>query len=230
MRRHSSGFTIVELMIAMVVLMIVTAMAIPQYLSAIQRGHEAAAVSYLRQVQTAQEAYQLANHEYADTFAKLQPYVSAHLEMPPLPDGGLDSFATVAFAAPLQQGTPPGQGGTPPGQGGTPPGQGGTPPGQGGTPPGQGGTPPGQGGTPPGQGGTPPGQGGAPPGSTGTPSSDTKLYSLYIFTLTRPDTSHWNCTAEPVRNRLNSRFYYSDETLSIRYAFGALADALSPQI
>ncbi len=218
MMRQSSGFTIVELMIAMVVLMIITAMAIPHYLSALQRGHEAVAVSFLRQIQASQEAYRLANQQYADTFAKLQPYMSAELVPPALPDGAGDGgFVTTVFAAPLPPGAPQGNSGSAPGQGG-------------GTPPGQGGTPPGQGGTPPGQGGTPSGQGGGSSGGGTPPAADTKIYSMYIFSLSNPDNTHWSCTAEPVRDRLSNRFYYSDESNVIRYSIGALADSASSQI
>jgi len=129
------GFTLVELLIVLAVLAVISAIAISYFMSAVQRSREAAAVGYLRHIQAAQENYRIAHKEYADTFTKLAPYMTASLESPPSPGGMSDSFlAAVALAAPRQGGTPPGQGGTPPGQGGTPPGQGGTPPGQGGTP------------------------------------------------------------------------------------------------
>lgn len=261
MRHDADGFTLVEMIIVVVVLMIITAIAVPHYLSALQRGHEAYAVSTLRAVQTGEEGYRLQFHEYAGSFSLLDAYASVEVNPDEFP--AFDS-APVAYAAPLpafsfqghsgtspghggtppgQGGTPPGQGGTPPGQGGTPPSQGGTPPGQGGTPPGQGGTPPGQGGTPPGQGGTPPGQGGTPPGQTGGaaggggttpattyPLTDTMVKSLYIFQLTQTDADHWQCTAQPVRDRLTSRFFYIDDTGVIRATTGALANASSPTL
>jgi prepilin-type N-terminal cleavage/methylation domain-containing protein len=229
MKRHSSGFTIVELMVAMVILMIIMAIAIPHYLSALQRGHEAVAVSFLRQIDTGQEAYRLANDKYADTFQKLQPYVSAGLMKPSSPDafaGG--GFVSVAYAAPL----PPSQGksGSAPGtSGSTPPGQGGTPPGQSGTPPGQGGGSSGSGGSSSG-GSSTGGSSGSTSGGSTTPGGDTKVYSMYIFTLTSPDNNHWNCTAEPVRDRLSNRFFFADETNTIHVTIGTMADAASPQI
>ncbi len=242
MKRRAAGFSLVELLIVMVVIMILAAIAIPQYMSAIQRSHEAYAASYLRQVQTGEEAFRLEFHKYTGSFSQLRAYVSVQAAPPSFP--GLDS--PVAFAVPLpagafqgHSGSAPGHGGTPPGQGGTPPGQTGTPPGQGGTPPGQGGTPPGQGGTPPGQGGTPPGQGGTPPGQTGGTSgttgttaaaSDTAVRSMYIFELTLLDDDHWQCTAQPVRDRLSNRFFFIDDTGVIRYQVGALATASSPAL
>jgi prepilin-type N-terminal cleavage/methylation domain-containing protein len=234
MKRASNGFTIVELMIAMAIFMIICAIAIPNYMSATQRAHEAVAVSFLRQLQTGQEAYRLNNQQYADTFAKLQPYVSADLSNPSFPTPGLgDVFITTVYAEPIPN-PPQGNSGSAPGQGGSNPGNGGNPPGQGGSNPGNGGNPPGQGGSNPGNGGSNPGQGGSGSGGgstgSGSATSDSKVYSMYIFQLTLTDPQHWSCTAEPVRDRLNSKFYYTDQSNVIRFSVGSLADSLSPQI
>jgi type II secretory pathway pseudopilin PulG len=238
MRRSSSGFTIVELMVAMVIFMIICAIAIPSYMSATQRAHEAVAVSFLRQIQTGQEAYRLNSQQYADTFAKLQPYVSADLVEPALPEPGF-GLTTVAYAEPLPPNAGQGNGGSGGGQGGSNPGNSGSAPGQTGSNPGQGG------GTPPGQGGSAPGQSGSSSGSTGSSSSsgnsgsssgtgtapsDSKVYSMYIFQLTLSDPLHWSCSAEPVRDRTNSKFYFTDQTNIVRYAVGSIADSLSPQL
>jgi type II secretory pathway pseudopilin PulG len=245
----------VELLVVLTILLVIAALAIPNYLSAMQRAREAGAIGFLRQVQTAQETYRIANHEYADTFAKLKPYFATQTAVSAFPSNH-PSGVLFAFAMPDpspgivqgqgQGGTPPGQGGTPPGQGGTPPGQGGTPPGQGGTPPGQGGTPPGQGGAPPGGVGTTPGGGTAPGGGTngstpggnspggttpgGAAHTDSMVQSLYIYRLSRPSTLQWQCTVEPVRDRTFGRFFYSDNSNIIRYAVGAIPTASSPQI
>ena len=230
MRAHARGYSFVELLVVLTILLVIAAIAIPSYLSAMQRAREAGAVGFLRQVQTAQETYRIANHEYADTFAKLKPYLATQAALPALPADS-PSGMLFAFASPdPSPGLPQGQG---KGQGGTPPGQGGTPPGQGGTPPGQGGTPPGQGGTPPGQGGTPPGQGGTPPGGTtsgGTTYSDSMVQSLFIYRLSRPTTLQWQCVVEPLRDRTIGRFFYTDNSNVIRFAVGAIPTASSPQI
>lgn len=244
MRTRARGYSFVELLVVLTILLVIAALAIPNYLSAMQRAREAGAIAFLRQVQTAQETYRIANHEYADTFAKLKPYLATQAALPAFPSNH-PSGVLFAFAMPEpspgvpqgqdHSGTPPGQGGTPPGQGGTPPGQGNTPPGQGGTPPGQGGTPPGQGGAPPGGGGTTPGGGasGSTPGGT-TPSgaahTDSMVQALYIYRLSRPSTLQWQCTVEPVRDRTVGRFFYSDNSNIIRYAVGAIPTASSPQI
>ena len=268
MKRTSGGFTIVELMVAMVIFMIICAIAIPNYLSATQRAHEAVAVSFLRQVQTGEEAYRLNNQQYADSFAKLQPYIAADLVIPEIPSRGLGfEFVSVAYAepsptappqgnsgsAPGQTGSTPGQTGSNPGNGGNPPGQGGSSPGNSGSAPGQTGSTPGQGGSNPGNSGSAPGQTGSTPGQTGstpgqggagsgsgstgtdstTPgvaNADTKVYSMYIFSLSQTDAQHWSCTAEPIRDRLNSKFYYTDDSNVIHVSVGSLADSLSPQL
>jgi prepilin-type N-terminal cleavage/methylation domain-containing protein len=255
LRTEAQGFSFVELLVVVTIILVLAAIAIPNYLSALQRAHEAGAIAFLRQVQTAQETYRIANHEYADTFAKLRPYLSTQASLRVVPVNSL-SGVLFALAMPVpslglaqgqgQSGTPPGQGGTPPGQSGTPPGQGGTPPGQGGTPPGQSGTPPGQGGTPPGQGGTPPGQGATTPGQSGTPPSgggtptgtasgaktysDSMVQSLYIYRLSRPSTLEWQCVVEPLRDRTIGKYFYSDNSNVIRFAVGAIPSASSPQI
>jgi type II secretory pathway pseudopilin PulG len=236
MKRATGGFTIVELMVAMVIFMIICAIAIPNYMSATQRAHEAVAVSFLRQVQTGEEAYRLNSQEYADTFAKLQPYISADLVQPVFPEPGLgDFFVSTAYAEPIPAGAPQGNSGSAPGNSGSSPGNSGSAPGNSGSSPGNSGSAPGHGGSNPGNSGSGSGSTGTTgsgSGSTGsvTPVADTKVYSKYIFQLTLTDSSHWFCTAEPVRDRLNSRFYYTDQTDVIRVSVGSLADSLSPQL
>jgi prepilin-type N-terminal cleavage/methylation domain-containing protein len=141
MNRRRNGFTIVELLVVMAIIMIVTAIAVPHFLSAVQRGHEAAAVGFLRQLQNAQETYRLANHQYANTFASL-------------------SLASIGSGS----------------------------------------------------------------------SGGSLVSSMYIFTLTQPDPTHWQCTAEPVSDRLTSRYFYSDDSGLIRFALGTMANASSPEL
>lgn len=231
MRPRERGFSLVELLVVIGILLTISAIAIPSYMSAIQRAHEASAVAFLRQVQAAQETFRMANHEYAESFAKLAPYLSAGA-FPPQMHFGTSPDVLFAFSLPPQseKGQGQGPGGTPPGQGGTPPGQGGTPPGQGGTPPGQGGTPPGQGGTPPGHGGSPAGGGGSLSGGAGAATADSLVRSMYIFRLTRTQPLQWQCIAEPVRDRTENKFFYTDSSNVVRYAIGAMPSASSQQL
>jgi hypothetical protein len=53
---------------------------------------------------------------------------------------------------------------------------------------------------------------------------------MYIFQLTLLDSNHWQCTAEPVRDRLTNRFFFMDDTGVIRYSTGSLATVSSPEL
>lgn len=109
MRLNKRGFSLIELLLVVAIILVIIAIGTPMILRSMQTAYDASAVAYLRQMQRAQENYRVVNREYAKSFDQLGVYIT-------------DSVPT-------------GQGGTPPGQGGTPPGQGGTPPGQGGPPP-----------------------------------------------------------------------------------------------
>jgi prepilin-type N-terminal cleavage/methylation domain-containing protein len=104
MRPQGRGFSLLEVMIVVAIILAIASIAIPSYMSAIQRAHEAAAVGYLRALITAQEAYHADNDEYADKFASLGPYLSSALLSPPGANGW--PSASMAFAltvaAPLQ--------------------------------------------------------------------------------------------------------------------------------
>lgn len=222
------GFSLVELLIVMGILLTISAIAVPYYMSAVQVAHEAAAVGFLRHVREAQENYRTTHGEYAKTFEELGPQLNVRLNEAQPPQWATVAFGiSMALAAPLQ-GQGQGKGPT-----GTPPGQGGTPPGQGGTPPGQGGTPPGQGGTPPGQSGTPPGPVTPPPAGTGAPTlpvSDSLVRSMYIFRMTREMPLHWSCIAEPLRDRTVNKFFYIDASGVLRYSAGSIPTAQSPPL
>ena len=112
MRLNKRGFSLIELLLVVAIILIITAIGTPYIMRSMQSAHDAGAVAYLRQMQRAQENYRVVNGEYADSFDQLGVYISDSV---PTGQGG-------------PGGTPPGQGGTPPGQGGTPPGQGGPSP------------------------------------------------------------------------------------------------------
>ena len=135
MIHNRRGFSLVELLLVVAVILIIVAIGTPYFLRTTQIAHDASAVAYLRQLQRAQENYRAVNGEYAVSFSQLESNLTFQLAPPRFP---LSPFPRVVLAhagpVPLQGGPPPGQGGTPPGQGGTPPGQGGTPPGGGGPP------------------------------------------------------------------------------------------------
>jgi hypothetical protein len=52
----------------------------------------------------------------------------------------------------------------------------------------------------------------------------------YIFTLQRPTPTTWTCTVAPVRDRVNSKFFYLDQTGVMRVELGKFAGSTSPQL
>jgi prepilin-type N-terminal cleavage/methylation domain-containing protein len=78
----SRGFSLVELMIVMAIILLLAAIAIPRYLTAQQKAYEASAVSFLRTLQTEQEAYRLANGQYAQNFQQLGLYAHGPVRAP----------------------------------------------------------------------------------------------------------------------------------------------------
>ncbi len=176
MRLNKRGFSLIELLLVVAIILVIIAISTPMILRSMQQAYDASAVAYLRQLQGAQENYRLVNREYADSFSQLEPYLTSQLAPRGLP---LSPFPRVVLAhagpVPLQVGTPPGQGG-------------------------------------------------------GAPQVDQLVRSMYIFGMTRSAGDHWEATAEPVRDRTDNRYYYTDETGVIRFAVGSLADASSPPI
>ncbi len=70
-RRSPAGFSLVELMIVLAIMLLLAALALPRLLDAQRKAYEAAVVSFIRTLQTNQESYRLANGSYADNFNDL---------------------------------------------------------------------------------------------------------------------------------------------------------------
>jgi len=70
-RNSTTGFSLVELMVVMAIMLLLAAMAVPRFLDAQMRAYEASAVSFLKILQSNQEAYRLAHGSYADNFTDL---------------------------------------------------------------------------------------------------------------------------------------------------------------
>ena len=66
------GWTLVELMIALVVLSVITALAMPTFFDAVRKGRRADAVAALSTLQQAQERWRSNNPSYADSLTTLR--------------------------------------------------------------------------------------------------------------------------------------------------------------
>ena len=70
-RKVKNGFTLVELLVVVLIIGILAAIAVPQYQKAIEKSKAVQAITLLRAVQKAQEAYFLANGKLATDFNEL---------------------------------------------------------------------------------------------------------------------------------------------------------------
>lgn len=70
-KKHAAGFTLIELVIAVVIVGILAAIAIPSYRSFIVKGNRAVAQRALIELATKQEARFLRAHQYATTLTQL---------------------------------------------------------------------------------------------------------------------------------------------------------------
>ncbi len=82
MRFHKRGFSLIELLLVVAIILVLTAIGTPFLLKSLQQAHNAAAMGYLRELQRAQEQYRLQNNEYADTFTNLEGFITADLVIP----------------------------------------------------------------------------------------------------------------------------------------------------
>jgi type IV pilus assembly protein PilA len=69
--RAEKGFTLMELMIVLALILIIAAIAIPSMIDAKMNANEAAAVGCIRSINTAEVSYQAVYGGYADTLANL---------------------------------------------------------------------------------------------------------------------------------------------------------------
>src|SRR3954471_20871403 len=69
--KQERGFSLIELLIVVAIILIIAAIAIPNLLSARMQANESSAVGTLRTLNTAQQNYQIIYGTYADDLAKL---------------------------------------------------------------------------------------------------------------------------------------------------------------
>lgn len=93
--RRSSGFTLIELMIAVVIVGILLAVAFPSFMDSIRKGRRSEAFSALAAMQQAQERYRGNNPSYAST-SELATASPAAVASPTRPGG----YYTLSVASP----------------------------------------------------------------------------------------------------------------------------------
>lgn len=69
--KNNKAFTLIELLVVVLIIGILAGVALPQYQKAVEKSRGAQALSLLKSVVQAQEAYHIANGDYATNFDEL---------------------------------------------------------------------------------------------------------------------------------------------------------------
>jgi type IV pilus assembly protein PilA len=77
MRKQQKGFSLIELLIVVAIILIIAAIAIPNFLRSRIQANEASAVASMRTINSAQIAYSVNWGGYSDSLAKMGPPAAA---------------------------------------------------------------------------------------------------------------------------------------------------------
>ena len=90
-KRNQSGFTLIELLVVVLIIGILAAVALPQYNKAVEKSKATQAFTLLKALGQAQEAYYMANGQYATSFDELSVDLPAGF----VPGGSFYTYQTT---------------------------------------------------------------------------------------------------------------------------------------
>lgn len=79
-QKTKAGFTLIELLVVVLIIGILAAVAVPQYTQAVNKSRAVQAITMLKSIMDAQEAYYLANGDYTNDINELDVEVPENLK------------------------------------------------------------------------------------------------------------------------------------------------------
>ncbi len=96
-RRRERGFTLVEIMIVVLIIGILLAIAVPNFMNARERSRANACRSNLRQIQAAKEQWAMANNQGANATPAWNDLVPTFIQQQPqCPSGGAYTIGNMS--------------------------------------------------------------------------------------------------------------------------------------